>query len=131
LLQGRFHELGPVAERFCDGLLRTQPQGKHQAQRVLALLSTYARADFLAALERAVRYGAYTYAAVERILAVQARPKCVLESLAEEDRSHLDPLLQDNPVPPRPLQDYEPLIDQEPNHHGQTDEATDDSPGPV
>ena len=33
--------------------------------------------DVLAALERAVRYGAYSLAAVERILAAQARPKDV------------------------------------------------------
>ena len=38
-----------------------------------------------AALRRAVRYGAYSFNAVERILAVQARPKTVLESLAEQD----------------------------------------------
>ena len=123
--------MGPIAERFCAGLLRLQPHGKHQAQRVLALLATYARADFLAALQRAVRYGAYSYAAVERILAVQAQPKSVLEILAEEERAHLDPLLRDNPVPPRSLQDYEPLLDQEPNNHGQACEPTDDSPGPV
>ena len=42
-LQDRFRELGPVAEGFRDGLLRTQPQGKHQAARVLSLLSTYGR----------------------------------------------------------------------------------------
>jgi hypothetical protein len=81
-------------------------------------------------LERAVRYGAYSYAAVERILAVQARPRSVLDSLAEADRSHLDPLLLDNPVPPRSLRDYEPLIDQEPNH-GQAHPETDDDVGPV
>lgn len=131
LLHERFCELGPIAERFCAGLLRAQPHGKHQAQRVLALLSSYARADFLAALERAVRYGAYSYAAVERILAVQARPKSVLDSLAEEDRSHLDALLQNNPVPPRPIQDYEPLIDPEANHHEQTSDGSDDRTGPV
>ena len=53
---------------------------------MLALLGTYARQDLIAALERAVRYGAYSHAAVERILSVQARPQTVLESLAEEER---------------------------------------------
>jgi transposase len=129
VLQERFRELGPVAERFCAGLLRSQRHGKHQAQRVLALLSSYGRADFLAALERAVRYGAYSYAAVERILAGQAQPKSVLETLAEEDRSHLDPLLQANPVSARPIHDYEPLIDQEPSPHDQAPEGSDESAG--
>ena len=68
------------------GLLQVQRYGKDQAQRVLALLGTYARADLIAALERAVRYGAYSHAAVERILSVQARPKTILEALAEEER---------------------------------------------
>jgi hypothetical protein len=119
-LQERFRELGPMAERFCDGLVRTQRQGKHQAARVLALLTTYARTDFLAALERAVTYGAYTYAAVERILAVQARPKSVLEHLAEEERQHLQPLLHDAPIRPRPVSDYEPLLLKEPTSDDQT-----------
>jgi transposase len=126
-LQERFRELGSVAERFCVGLLGTQRQGKHQAARVLALLSSYARADVLAALERAVTYGAYTYAAVERILAVQARPKSVLEHLAEEERRHLQPLLQDDPIQPRPVRDYEPLLLKEPTSDDQTCQDARDS----
>ena len=51
---------------------------KIMRHKVLALLGTYARADLIAALKRAVRYGAYSFNAVERILAVQARPKTVL-----------------------------------------------------
>jgi transposase len=125
MLHERFCELGPVAERFWDGLLRNQTQGKHQAQRVLALLSSYTRADVLAALERAVRYGAYSHAAVERILAVQAQPKSVLDTLAEGDRAHLAPLLQNQPVPPRPLHDYEPLLTPETTDHEQACEGQD------
>jgi transposase len=130
LLHERFRELGPLAERFWDGLRRTPSHCNQQAQRVLTLLSSYTRADFLAALERALRYGAYSYAAVERILAVQARPKSVLATLAEADQAQLDPLLLDNPVPPRSLRDYEPLIDQEPPH-GQTRPETDADVGSV
>jgi hypothetical protein len=74
-LQERYAELGETAVRFLEGVLRSQRYGKDHAQRVLALLGTYARAEVLAALERAVRYGAFTHTAVERILAVQARPK--------------------------------------------------------
>ena len=76
---------------------------------MLALLGTYARQDLLAALERAVRYGAYSHAAVERILAVQARPKSVLETLAEEERRHLPPWLDEEPITPRPTSDYQHL----------------------
>jgi transposase len=115
-LQARFAELGEVAARFLDALLRTQRYGKDQAQRVLALLATYRRADVQAALERAVRYGAYSYAAVERILAVQAQPKSVLETLAEEQRPHLAALLGDTAVSPRPLTDYRSLFGEEVPH---------------
>jgi len=126
LLRERFTELGPSARRFLDGLLRDQRYGKSQARRVLALLGTYARKDLLAALERAVRFNAYSANAVERILAAQAKPKSALEALADEERRHLQPLL-DEPVPPRPLSDYQHLVE-EPADHGQANEAND--PGP-
>ena len=74
-LEERFAELGEPGRQFLDGLLRAQRYGKDQAQRVLALLGTYTRSDLIAALQRAVRYGAYSHAAVERILGVQARPR--------------------------------------------------------
>jgi hypothetical protein len=116
-LRERFAELGPVAVRFLEGLLHGQRQGKYQAGKVLALLGTYSRADWLAALERAVRFGAYTLQAVERILAVQAQPKSVLETLAEQERRQLPARLRDNPVTPRPTTDYRNLVE-EANPHG-------------
>src|SRR5439155_16295140 len=66
LLRERFSELGPVAVSFLDGLL-SQRQGRSQAGKVLALLGSYTRADLLAALERAGRFGAYSLAAVQRL----------------------------------------------------------------
>jgi len=116
LLRERFSELGPPARRFLDGLLRDQRCGKNQARRVLALLGTYTRTDLVAALERAVRFGAYSVQAVERILAAQATPKSVLETLADQERRQLEPLL-DQPVPPRSTADYQPLCE-ESNDHG-------------
>jgi len=121
LLRQRFAELGTSARRFLDGLLRDQRYGKNQARRVLALLGTYHRKDLLAALERAVRFGAYSAAAVERILAVQARPKSVLEALADDERRYLQPLL-DEPVPPRSTADYQQLCE-ESNDHGQANDT--------
>jgi transposase len=126
-LQARFAELGEAAARFLDGLLRTQRYGKDQAQRVLALLATYRRADVQAALERAVRYGAFSFAAVERILAVQAQPKGVLETLAQEQRPHLATLLGDTAVSARPLTDYRSLFGQE-RTHDTPSHATDSRP---
>jgi transposase len=117
MLRERFGELGPVAARFLDGLLSSQRYGREQAVKLLALQSSYARADLLAALERAVRFGAYSLGAVERILAAQAQPKSVLETLADQERRRLPSHLSDNPVSPRPTTDYHRLVE-EPTDHG-------------
>ena len=103
--------------RFLDGLLSGQRYGRDQAVKVLALQSSYAAGRLLAALERAVRFGAYSLGAVERILAAQAQPKSVLETLADEERRRLPSHLSDNPVSPRPAADYHRLVE-EPTDHG-------------
>ena len=135
-----FAELGPAARRFLDGLLRDQRCGKAQARRVLALLGTYAGKDLLAALERAVRFGAYSASAVERILAARAQPKGVLQALADEERLRLQPFLEE-PIPPRSTADYQRLFEGA-TDHGPTSPArqpdsderrarNDGSPGPA
>ena len=122
LLRERFAELGPLAGRFLDGLLRDQRYGYQQAFKILALQSTYARVDLLAALERAVRFGAYSANAIERILAVQAQPRSILETLADRERRHLPDHLRDNPVSPRPTTEYRNLVE-ESNDHGPPQKA--------
>ena len=123
-LEERFTTLGAVALRFFHGLLQQQRYGRHQAHKVLTLLNLYARKDVLAALERAVRYGAYSAQAVERILAVAAQPKSILEHLAEQEHEHLDPLLRDNPVSPRPTSEYQALFSSDPSHDDTPLEST-------
>lgn len=110
LLQQRFGELGPIAVQFLDGLLAKQIQGKLQAQQLLALLAHYQRPDVLAALERAVRYGAFSLAAMRRILAATAKPKPLLDELTELYKDALDPSLRCEPVGPRPTSDYQHLL---------------------
>src|SRR5207302_2391916 len=102
VLRQRFGELGPVAVQFLDGLLAKQIQGKLQAQQLLALVAQYRRDDVLAALDRAIRFGAFSLAAIRRILAAQARPKPLLDELAELHKDALDPSLREEPVGPRP-----------------------------
>ncbi|MGA3193335.1 MAG: IS21 family transposase [Candidatus Bathyarchaeia archaeon] len=126
-LRERFGQLGAVAVRFLEGLLAAQRYGWDQAQKVLALLGTYRRDDLLAALERAVRYGAFSAKSVERILAVQARPKTCWDRMAEEETSHLGDLLSDDPTPPRPATEYQHLLFEESDHHDDTEEE--DEPG--
>ncbi|MGA2253531.1 MAG: IS21 family transposase [Thermoguttaceae bacterium] len=108
-LRERFAELGAAASRFLEGLLKAHRMGKDQASRVLALLETYRKPDVTIAMERAVRFGAFSLRAVERILATQAQPKTPLESLGDQQQQHLRKLLDDRPVPPRPTADYEQL----------------------
>jgi len=113
LLRQRFGELGPRAVQFLDGLLAKQTQGKLQAQQLLALVAHYQRDDVLAALERAVRFGAFSLAAMRRILAAQARPKRLLDELAELYQDALDPSLRQEPIGPRPTSDYQHLLSPE------------------
>ena len=132
-LRACFAELGPAADRFLQGLLKTHRYGKDQAQRVLALLDTYRKDDLAAALERAARFGAFSLRSVERILAAQAQPKRPLEALGEQQQRHLRDLLQQPPVAPRPTADYEPLCppSADPSHDGPAPEPPTDSQEPV
>ena len=93
--------------RFLEGLLRTHRDGKSQARKVLSLLSLYHRDDVLAAIERAVRYHAFSRHSLERILAVQARPRPPLECWNDRYRPSLT---DDTPVEPRPTADYQELL---------------------
>jgi transposase len=123
-LEERFAELGTAGPRFLAGLVQTRRCGWDQAQRVLELLTVYRRADIQAALERAVRFGAFSLSAVQRILSATARPKPMLEVLADEERRRLDPLLRANPVTPRPLSAYQHLC-REGDAHGETSQTPD------
>ena len=110
LLRGRFQELGPVAVQFLDGLLAKQIQGKLQAQQLLALVAHYQHDDVAAAFERALRFGAFSLAAVRRILAATAKPKPLLDELADLHRDSLDPSLRQEAIGPRPTRDYQHLL---------------------
>jgi hypothetical protein len=124
-LRQRFTDLGPLAVRFLEGLLAAQRYGWDQAQKVLTLSGSYRRDDVLAALERAVRYGAFAANSVERILAVQARPKSVLERMADEEPYSWREVLGDDLTPPRPATDYQNLLFEEPEDHDDTEEKDD------
>jgi transposase len=128
LLRQRFQELGPVAVQFLDGLLAKQIQGKLQAQQLLALVAHYQRDDVLAALERAIRFGAFSLAAIRRILAAQARPKPLLDELAELHKDALDPSLREEPIGPRPTSDYQHLLAPEPTDEPPSEEKPADKP---
>jgi hypothetical protein len=117
-LAQRFAEFGPAGSRFLEGLLTSSRYGRNQAERVLSLVAVYPRGDVLAALERAVQYGAFSLAAIPRILAARSQPKTPLDLLTDDHRSYLDSLLDREPTPPRPTSDYQTLLPEEPRHGG-------------
>jgi hypothetical protein len=96
-LRQRFAELGPLCVRFLEGLLDSQRCGWDQAQKVLSLLGTYRRQDLLAALDR----------------------------MAEEESSHLEELLSDDPTPPRSATEYQQLLFMESDHDDDAQEQED------
>ena len=124
VLQARFAEFGDVAKQFLDGLWQAQRQGPSQAALILELSGLYRRPDFIAALERAVRFGAYSLASVRRILEINARPKSALESLLDSPGEPLTSL-SDISSPPRATSAYQSLLFPEQDNEAPTqDEKT-------
>jgi transposase len=127
LLQQRFAEFGPDGARFFEELLRARRNGKDEAARVLGLLTIYRREDLARALERAVRYRAFPWSAVERILAAQAKPRSSMEALVVDAREQLHKILRQSPLEPRSTAEYQALLDKPAKDH-ETNEGEDDGP---
>jgi hypothetical protein len=118
-LRERFHELGPAGERFMAGLVMNRRYSWKEAARTLSLLGLYSQADLVRALERAVRYCAFSCRAIERILAAQATPR-VSTGFDDELRDQLDRLRIGPEVAPRPGSDYDALFEEQDDEpHGE------------
>ena len=124
LLKQRFAEFGAEGVLFLDELVRTRRRGKDEAARVLGLRATYHREDLARALQRATRYRAFSWSAVERILAAQARPRSGWESLQAEAQDQLHEILRQSPVSTRSTAEYQALLE-ETATHDETDEDDD------
>jgi transposase len=111
-LKERFAEFGRDGLVFFEELIRTRRCGKNEAARVLGLLTTYHREDLVRALERAARYRAFSWSAVERILAAQARPRSVWEALETEAQEQLDEILRQAPLSARSTAEYQSLLEE-------------------
>jgi len=127
LLQQRFAEFGPHGVRFFDELLRARRNGKDEAARVLGLLTIYRREDLARALERAGRYRAFSWSAVERILAAQAKPRSAMEALVIDARDQLDEILRQSSLGPRSTAEYQALLE-ETAKSDETNEGEDNGP---
>ena len=111
-LAQRFAEFGAAGTRFLEGLLASARYGKNQAERALSLMAAYSRQDVLAALERAVQYGAFSLVAIQRILAARSQPQTPREALADDYRTYLESLSGGEPIPPRSTAEYQALLGQ-------------------
>jgi transposase len=134
LLRQRFAEFGPDGVLFFEALLRTKRHANDEAARVLRLLTFYRREDLAGALERAVRYRAFSWSAVERILAAQARPRSDLEALTLEASEQLNEILREAPLASRPSAEYQSLLEEMTPHdetHGSEDQGPDEPHEPV
>jgi transposase len=110
LLERSFAEWGQIGQVYLTGLIQAHRHGKSQARKILALRTHYHLHDLKAALERALAYGAFSFAAIERILHVQAQPKTALEALADQEQERLRDLFQSARVTPRPTAAYQHLL---------------------
>lgn len=125
LLKERFAEFGRDGVLLLEELIRTRRCGKNEAARVLGLLATYHREDLAQALERAVRYRAFSWSAVERILAAQARPRSVQEALTAEAQEQLAEILRQAPLSVRPPAEYQALLEENEIGHEEDDDSHD------
>ena len=93
----------------------------------------YRREDLLAAMERAVRYHAYSLSSLERILGIQATPKASWQSLSESEQETLRKLTEEDSIEAqsieaRPSDEYQYLLFEE--HDSDAAEETDKSDDP-
>jgi hypothetical protein len=109
LLRQRFTQWGEMGTRFLEGLLVKHRHGKAMAQKVLVLTRGYHQQDVMAAMQRAVRYQAFSLTSLERILAVQAQPKGTWPT-PTDDSHPLETLGHLPAVPPRSTADYQHLL---------------------
>jgi transposase len=109
-LRERFASLGAAGVRFLEGVIQQRRFGAHEATKVLSLLGLYRPSDVAAALERAVRYHAFSLRAVERILAACAHPRPCLEALEYEATQQIHSLRLDPPIVPREGAMYQALL---------------------
>lgn len=109
-LQTKFAELGEVGSQFLQGLMRTRRYHLQQAEKVLLLRKFYGREDLVRALDRAVRYHAFSLEAVERILSAEATPQPTWKHLSADQEELLRQLSEEPPTQPRPTRDYQHLL---------------------
>mgnify|MGYP001598639739 CR=1 FL=1 len=112
MLLPAFEQLGPAAAEFVTGLKRAQPRTlAHHLAKILELKRRYNPDDITVALEHALRYHAYDFRAIERILTARAQERSIEEPLSLLFREKLRAWCRENPASPRPLESYQQLLE--------------------
>jgi len=109
-LREKYAQWGQTGSDYLAGLLSKCRYGKHEAQRVLALLHGYPKQDGLAAMARGIQYHAYGYQSLERILAHLGTPKAAWEILSQREQETLQRLTESTHVQARRSEEYQQLI---------------------
>jgi transposase len=111
------------AAEFLAGLERTHPRSAaYHARRILELRERYSADDVARALAHALRFSAFSFGAVTRIVLMRARPRSLDEYVAAETEDKLRGLLSGERTRPRDLTAYdarhatdgEPALEKEP-----------------
>lgn len=123
LLEATFASLGDEAATFFSGLERAQPRStNYHAQKIIALRERYSTMDIHRALVHALRYRAFDYRAIERILLARADPRPLDEYVAESTLEKIEATWGSERTQPRALSEYDDL----PCHRGAAPRQGDD-----
>jgi hypothetical protein len=105
-----FRNMGERAAAFFDQMSRGSVRVfAGQARRILLLRERYRTEELESALSHAAAFGAFEYAAVERILAARATPRTLDEYVAEDTARCIEQTLGHVRTEPRDLTEYDRL----------------------
>jgi transposase len=105
-----FASMGEHGVLFFESMAAAQGRNAgHHARQILLLRERYSTSDLDAALAHARSYGALEHAAIQRILAVRARPRRLAEYVAEESVRRFQEQLSDGDTCLRDLGEYDRL----------------------
>ena len=122
-----FIALGEAAEEFLKGLVEKHPRrcGFH-ARYILRMKEHYESGDIHAAVEHALKYGAFDAHAVERILKAKAEPRTLESARNEKARKDLEKALPR--IAQRPLDEYAELLEKDDESYTGRDPDEDQGP---
>jgi hypothetical protein len=109
-LREAYVHMGEAADAFFRAMSLGKPRvWTAQARQILLLRERYRTEDLNLALGHAANFGAFEYAAIERILAARAAPRTLDEYVADETTHRIEQKLGTARTAPRDLREYDQL----------------------